>query len=272
MPPRRRRRPKAAKKTEIHAAGQAYHSKAIGRALDVLECFEDEQTSLSLMEISQQIGLPESSLFRVLLTLESRGYLRQNADGSYRLTLRVLYGKARERSDIIRELMRPYLRTLASQFNETASLGHVVEDRIHVLDSINALHEMRIINLPGRVLPPHCSSLGKSITAFQQPELIDRILEVYGLYRRTPQTIIDRQAVMREYELVRLNGYAMDREEATEGGICIGVPIRLDGSTVRSAISVSAPSSRMTAEREKEILEGLLSTANEVTGLLLRRR
>ncbi len=85
-------------------------------------------------------------------------------------------------------------------------------------------------------------------------------------------TIVDWQAVMREYELVRLNGYAMDREEATEGGICIGVPIRLAGSTVKSAISVSVPSSRMTAEREKEILEGLLSTANEVTGLLLRRR
>jgi DNA-binding IclR family transcriptional regulator len=268
--PQRRRRPKSAKRSTVRNLGEAYHSKAIGRALDVLECFDDDQTTLSLMEISQRIDLPESSLFRVLLTLESRRYLRQNADGSYSLTPRVLYGKARERADFLREIIRPYLRTLASRFNETASLGHIFEDRIQVLDSINALHEVRMINLPGRVLPPHCSSLGKTITAFQSPELIDRILEVYGLYRRTSKTIIERRAVMDEYELIRRNGYATDREEATEGGICFGVPIRIEG-VVRSSISISIPASRMTAGRDREIIDVLLRAADEIAVAIARK-
>ena len=78
--PRRRRRPtriKAVADGQGMVASERYYSRAIGRALDVLECFSDDQTALNLKEIGQLTHLPESSLFRVLVTLEGRGYLRQ---------------------------------------------------------------------------------------------------------------------------------------------------------------------------------------------------
>jgi DNA-binding IclR family transcriptional regulator len=161
-----RRRPKFSKAGSGKEGADVYHSKAIGRALDVLECFTDERAAFNLKEMGAIAKLPESSLFRVLLTLEARGYLVQDGLGCYRLSPRLLYGKLRERADRLTEIVRPYLRELAGRFDETSSLAYLFENRIQVLDSVNTLHEVRVINRPGRVLPLHCSSLGKAITAF----------------------------------------------------------------------------------------------------------
>ena len=84
------------------------------------------------------------------------------------------------------ELVQPTRHYLASLFHATATLAYLFEARIHVLEAIDTLHEVRVINQPGRVLPPHCSSLGKAITAFQERSAADEILAVYGLVRRTP--------------------------------------------------------------------------------------
>jgi len=81
--------------------------------------------------------------------------------------------------------VRPELERLTRRFNETASMAYLYDDRIHVLDSIETFHEIRISNRIGRVLPPHCSAMGKAITAFQDRALAEQIVEVYGLSRRT---------------------------------------------------------------------------------------
>ena len=61
-----------------------YYLRTIGRALEVLDCF-DGQIPLSLKDISARVKLPETSLFRVLLTLEKHKYLQQHRDGTYQL-------------------------------------------------------------------------------------------------------------------------------------------------------------------------------------------
>ena len=119
----RRRRPKKVSDEARAVSVDQYSSKALSRALDVLECFPNEHMTLSLKEISNRNELPESSLFRILLTLESRGYLIQNADGTYRLSPSLLYGKVRERAEQLQEIARPHLQALATRFDETASLS-----------------------------------------------------------------------------------------------------------------------------------------------------
>jgi DNA-binding IclR family transcriptional regulator len=262
-----RRRPKWAKaeSSKPEPADEQYYSRTIARALDVLEAFTEEQDTLNLKELSRAIKLPESSLFRVLLTLQTRGYLTQSADGAYQLSKKVLFGKLLERAEALRDVARIEMQSLASRFNETTSLAYLFDDRIQVLESFETFHEIRVTNRPGRVLPPHCSAMGKVITAFQDRPLIDRIFEVYGLAARTSRTIIDRRALLEEFELVRKNGYAFDREESTMGGICVGAAIRSKTGRVVAAISVSTPVVRISPVREKEIVEAILHSAEEIS-------
>ncbi len=270
--PSQRRRPKWAiaesKRPAVDQGDGPYHSRTISRALDVLEAFSEERPALTLKDLSRAIGLPDSSLFRVLVTLQSRGYLQQNDDGSYQLARKVLLGKLSERAECFRELARQELQSLASHFNENASLAYLFDDRIQVIDSVDSLHEIRITNRPGRVLPPHCSAMGKAITAFQERERIDRILEAYGLAPRTAHSISDRRELIAQLVKVRETGIAYDREESMLGGVCVAAAIRMQGGRVIAAVSVSTPIARMSAAREKETAAGVLQTANEITKLV----
>lgn len=259
----RRRRPKFLTHSP-ESSGERYHSKAIGRALDILDCFRDPEASLNLMEISAITGLSVSSLFRVLVTLEGHGYLRKSEDGTYLLSSKVLFGRLRERANHIRDVAHSFLEALARDFNETASMAYLFDDHIQVLDSVDSYHEIRHSNRIGRVLPPHCSSMGKAITAFQKPARADLILEGYGLFPRTPKTIVDRHALHIEFAKIRQQGYAFDRGEAVEGGICVGAPILFDSGLVCAAVSLSVPVIRMNEKREKEVIQGVLATAAQI--------
>ncbi|MDT8067385.1 MAG: IclR family transcriptional regulator [Terriglobia bacterium] len=259
----RRRRPKSFLPSG-DSNGERYHSKAIGRALDILDCFHDPEASLNLKEISDITRLSVSSLFRVLVTLEVHGYLQKNEDGTYLLSSKVLFGRLRERAEHIRDIAHPFLEALARNFNETASMAYLFDDHIQVLDSVDSYHEIRHSNRIGRVLPPHCSSMGKAITAFQKPARADLILEGYGLFPRTSKTIVDRHILHKEFEKIRQQGYAFDRGEAVEGGICVGVPIVLESGSVCAAVSLSVPVIRMNETREKEVIQGVLATAAQI--------
>jgi DNA-binding IclR family transcriptional regulator len=260
----RRRIPKWAMQTNTDAASsEQYYLRSIGRALDVLNCF-DGKAPLGLKDIGARTDLPESTLFRVLLTLEKNGYLQQAVDGTYQLAPKLRFGWLVEAANTLRDKARPELERLANQFNETASLSYLYEDRIHVLDSVETYHEIRMSNRIGRVLPPHCSAMGKVITAFQTRALADQILEIYGLSRRTEHTITDRAQLFNELEEVRKTGVACDREESIMGGVCFGAAIRTDGQPVVSAISLSTPIVRMTPAREQETRTAVLEAAARI--------
>lgn len=249
------------------SSDEQYYLRSIGRALDVLNCF-DGQTPLSLKELGERTGLPESTLFRVLLTLERHEYLHQYRDGTYQLAPKLIFGWLTQAANHVREIARPEIERLASQFNETASVGYLYDDRIHVLDCVETFHEIRMTNKIGRVLPPHCSAMGKAITAFQERPLADRMLEVYGLSPRTDKTIIDRHRLFLDFEQVRETGIGCDREESISGGICFGAAVRTAGKPVVAAISLSTPAIRMTAAREIEIQAAVLESAARIAALL----
>jgi DNA-binding IclR family transcriptional regulator len=269
-PPVRRRVPKwALHPHEDTADNNKYFLRSIGRAVNVLDTF-DGKRSLSLKELSRLTDLPEATLFRVLLTLERSGYLIQEVDGAYQLAPKLRVGWEIEIANTFRKKCRPELELLANRFNETASLAHLLDDRIQVLDCVETFHEIRISNRVGRVLPPHCSAMGKVITAFQDRSTTERILEVYGLFPRTEHTITDRCTLFEEFEAIRKSGIGYDREESVLGGLCISAAIQPAGSPVLAAISLSTPLVRMTSSREEETRDAVLEAANNIAKVLAK--
>jgi DNA-binding IclR family transcriptional regulator len=262
----RRRIPKWALHSNDAAANEQYYLRSIGRALEVLDCF-DGKAPLALKEIGISTGLPESTLFRVLLTLEKHGYLKQSVDGTYQLAPKLRFGWLIEQANVLRDKVRPELERLTQRFNETVSMAYLYDDRIHVLDSIETFHEIRISNRIGRVLPPHCSAMGKAITAYQDRALAEQIVEVYGLSRRTDFTITDRARLFDEFAQIRASGIACDRQESILGGVCYSAALRPAEGPVVAAISLSTPIVRMTPQREEETRKAVLETAIRASAL-----
>jgi DNA-binding IclR family transcriptional regulator len=262
----RRRIPKWALHSSDSVANEQYYLRSIGRALEVLDCF-DGKAPLALKEIGISTGLPESTLFRVLLTLEKHGYLKQAVDGTYQLASKLRFGWLIEQANVLRDKVRPELERLTRRFNETVSMAYLYDDRIHVLDSIETFHEIRISNRIGRVLPPHCSAMGKAITAYQDRALAEQIVEVYGLSRRTDFTITDRALLFDEFAQIRSTGIACDRQESILGGICYSAALRPAEGPVVAAISLSTPVVRMTPQRDEETRRAVLETAMRASAL-----
>ena len=117
----RRRIPKWALHSNGAASNEQYYLRSIGRALEVLDCF-DGKASLALKEIGVSTGLPESTLFRVLLTLEKHGYLKQAVDGTYQLAPKLRFGWLVEQGNILRDKVHPELERLAQQVSSPLEL------------------------------------------------------------------------------------------------------------------------------------------------------
>ncbi len=266
----RRRRPRWAvvatdECAQPEAQSERYHSRTIERALDVLEAFGSDAASLSLKDLSGIVSQPESSLYRVLTTLQNREYLQQNPDGTYQLTRKVLYGRLYERAELLKQTARPFMVQLSRQFDETVSLSYLFANFIQVLDTIESFQPIRVTNRVGRIIPPHCSSMGKAIMAHQSSEVVDRMLEMYGMVRATEHSISDRQTLRQQLETVNKLGYAVDRQESMLGGICYGAPIFSARSYVVGAISVSSPIQRLDAKREEAIRDGVVGAAGQIS-------
>src|SRR5438309_446962 len=118
------------------------------------------------------------------------------------------------------------IRTLCMEFRETISMACLFDNHLEVIQVAESPQIIRMGNTVGRIVPPHASSLGKSVTAFLDEETREKLLRSYGTNPFTPHTIVDPLALRREFDQIRADGYALDREESTEGGVCFGAPVR----------------------------------------------
>ncbi|RMG96920.1 MAG: MarR family transcriptional regulator, partial [Candidatus Dadabacteria bacterium] len=100
----------------------SYIIQSVTNALDLLEEFRGEETELGVTELSKRLGLHKNNVFRLLATLESRGYIEQNkVTGNYRLGLKVLeLGQVFIKHMGLLKMARPILEEIVEKCNETA--------------------------------------------------------------------------------------------------------------------------------------------------------
>ncbi len=156
----------------------SYIIQSVTNALDLLEEFRGEDTELGVTELSKRLGLHKNNVFRLLATLESRGYMEQNkVTGNYRLGLRVLeLGQVFIKHMGLLKMARPILEEIVERANETAYLGVIRDDRVVYVDVVEATRPVRVVSRVGVGLPVYCSAVGKSQIAFESEDEVERVL------------------------------------------------------------------------------------------------
>jgi DNA-binding IclR family transcriptional regulator len=241
---------------------ERYFSRAIGNALRILEIFQRSRRPLTLSEATAEVKLPKSSVFRILRTLEIAGYLQRVEGERFVLTPSASTMPSQMVSHVV-EIARPLMKQLGQEFRETISLAFLFENHIEVVAVIDSVHRVQMGNSVGSLIPPHASSLGKCLTAFQPADRGEKLIRAFSLVRFTPNTIIDEIAFQKELELVRAYGYATDLEESTLGGCCVGAPILASDGSAIAAISISMPKMRF-INRER-LLAAVRDAANAIS-------
>jgi DNA-binding IclR family transcriptional regulator len=125
-------------------------------------------------------------------------------------------------------------------------------------------------NYKGRILQPYASALGKSIAAHQTPENTQKLLHTYGIFRLTPETLVDFRAIQEDLAGVRERGYAWDREETVPGGTCVAAPIRMPNGDVLASLSMSMPKDRFTEELQALLPGRIKQDGEEIAEAMAR--
>jgi DNA-binding IclR family transcriptional regulator len=246
----------------------SYFLRAVAKAFEALETIRSSREAVPLNSIASAIGLSKASAIRILYTLESLGYIRKTDEG---YTSSDRQPPSRLVEALLQRGAEP-LRKLVQITGETGSLGALFENHIEVILVVESPQLIRMANTTGRILPPHASSMGKSVTAFQPDEVRERLLRSYGTARITETTICERQALDKELERIRQNGYAEDWGESTPDAVCFGAPILDAASNAVAALSVSMPKNRLeNDEHQRTLVEAVKSAAAQITEDLKRR-
>ena len=248
---------------------EKYFSKVIGKALDVFAILRSSAQPLSLNELTLRLKLAKSSVFRILHTLEVSEYVERDTAGRYSVPADLrAWAPGQVRAALV-EAALPALKELSREFGETVSLAMRFENRVEVIATVESPRLIRMGNTVGRILPPHASSLGKAIAAFQPEDVRDRLVRSYGIHRFTEHTVTDDVELKRQFEVVRSRGYSTDDEESVLEGLCFGVPILDAQGDAIAAFSVSSPKMRMRdAQLQKRLVTALRRAADAVARIL----
>jgi len=254
----------------MHRSKSEYAIQTVDNAVRLIEAFESDE-ELGVTELARRLHLHKNNVFRLLATLEQRGYVEETPDDRYRLGSACLrMGQSYLRSNSLLTRTRSILEALTGAIRETTHLAVLRGFAVVHLDGEQAEGPLQATKRLGERLPCHCTALGKVLVGCDRAETLesfDREMIVPGkLEASTERTLVARDPLVEHLGKVRSQGWALDLEEYALGLHCAAAPIFDAEGRAVGAISASGPALRLGRERlEHEVVPELQRAAGTVS-------
>jgi DNA-binding IclR family transcriptional regulator len=227
---------------------------AVIRTLDILELFLD-RPRLSAREITEQLGLPRTTVHELLVTLVARSYLIAvpGQPVQFRLGMPVFQLGAAFASqlDLVREA-QDVAKDVAAACDEAVHVAVLNGTHVIYLVKIDSTHPVRMVSAVGRRLPANCTAVGKMLLSSLDPTDLDALMPDGHLPGMTPDSITDPVRLRAELDRIRAAGVAVDDGESDSAVRCVGAPVHDHTGMTIAAMSVSAPIIRWTPAAQAE--------------------
>jgi len=239
-----------------------YTIQSVSHALDVIEQFNGERDELGVTELSKRLKLHKNNVFRLLATLEARGYIEQNkATDNYRLGIRCLQLGQNYLGQIgLLRQARPILETVARSSHEMAFVAVLRRGAVIPLDAVESDQAVRLVARVGDALPLHCTAVGKVHLAFASEDELRELLSD-DLPKFTDRTIGDRPALTQKLKQIATQGYAVEAGEFAVDASAVAAPVRDYTRNVVGSLAIAGPSYRVSDERIKSEIAPLIVKA-----------
>ena len=235
------------------------------RAIDILEYLAQKPEGKTISEVAEALSIPTNSVFRILRTLASRGYVIQKHK-RYQISSKLFaLGSQAIAEETLFEKSLPVMREIRDSLKETVLLGKMIGNKGVVLEQVPGTHPVKVVVEIGINFDLHCSAPGKTILAFLSDSERDVILKGYKYTRYTPATLLNKKAFLKELQQVKTNGYALDLEEGDEGVRCISSPILNSHGFPVAAIWTTGPALRLNSKICDKTGKILLEKASDIS-------
>ena len=247
--------------------------QSFARGLEVIRSFSATAPEQTLSEVASRTGLTRAGARRILLTLQTLGYVE--SDGKwFRLTPRILdLGFAYLSSMPIWDLAEPVMEGLVEQVRESCSAS--------VLDGTDIVYVLRVpthkimrTNLGvGSRLPASCTSSGRVLLATLPDAELERRLHACPRVQHTGLTVTDVPTLIERIRQVRQQGWSLVNQELEEGLISMAAPLTNRAGQTVAAMNISGQANRTSAEvMQQTMLPALLQAAQTISQMLGSRR
>jgi IclR family KDG regulon transcriptional repressor len=235
--------------------------QTLARGLRILDLIANADRALGVTEIAHLLDLDKSSVSRLVKTLVNYDYVQPDSGSrGYVLGKRVRQMSWHYLNRMpVREKAKPYLYHLVERTGECAHTAVYSEGKALMIDDVEAEASLRVVGGIGRLIPLHCTAVGKALLAFSDLPVPAR------LEAETARTIVDHETLLEHLAIIQAQGYALDDEEHQEGVRCMAAPVYDYMGGVIAAIGISGPTVRMTDDRIPELAQAVMAAARNLS-------
>src|SRR5580658_2262132 len=129
------------------------------KTLDILESIKEKPGGVKLCDLARAVDMPKATVYRILATLESRGFLERVEDGGYRMARGLFDPQPLPSELMLNRAARPRMEDLAKFTRETVNLGILDGGEVVVTDTVG------IASKAGNRRYLHTTAIGKVLLA-----------------------------------------------------------------------------------------------------------
>ena len=237
---------------------------AVARIIDALTAFDHDQPSLSIVTLTERLGVSRSNGYRLVKQLLGAGILDADGPARYRIGAR-LVDLARSAVPVkIEDIAEPAMERLAHDIGETVLLTAIRGLQAVCLKRLEGRQHLQFLFKPGTLRPLHAGASAKVLLAFASPVFVDRVIRERGLQRFTPATATSARRLKADLARIRRMGYSITHGEFEAGASAIAAPILEKGDRAVAAISVAGPSARLQGQSLERLVRKVLQAAQAV--------
>jgi len=214
-----------------------YMIQSVSHALDVLEELCKAAGEVGVTELSKRLKLHKNNVFRLLATLELRGYVEQNKETEdYRLGVKALQlGQSYLTQSTLVARAMPILKGLSDAIGETVSLAILQGGQVQFPISVEAKRPVKVAPRVAVSFPAKLNAAGRLLTAQLSDAMLAEVLAA-----NTAQDA----AIKAQLPELRLTGQIIDRAAIEADVVSIAKVVRGANGEVVGAIEVLAPQYR----------------------------
>lgn len=237
------------------------------RTMEMLSLLERDSDGMTIRAITAELGLPRSTVYRVLNTLLAHKLVRRNAAGAFALGPRLVSLAARVRSEAgsydLGEIAMPLMRQMRDNLGEPVKLSIRDGDHAKVIVALLGQREYSPAPSTGTSYPLHAGAASKMILAHVAPDDLDRLLSA-PLTRYTPRTITAPERLRADLARVRRQNFAQDMGEHNITVHAIATPVFDAAGKFLAALSIPFLADKDAFERE-QMRSALIATAAQIS-------
>ncbi len=225
--------------------------QSVQRALDIIDCFDRQNSELSLNELSNRLELNKSTVHGLLNTLVVNDYISQNGhNGKYYLGRRLI-SKGLLASDSLQQDLKEigvkHLRILSEKYKVTSHLFLYRNGSLIFLDMAVPTSAYYVVSsVIGRNMPLHATASGKIVLSYMEPSEFEFWVQNNELQSFTEKTTSNSSKLKQQLKTILNNTYSIEDEEVEMGLYSIALPICNPRGQLFATLSItgSAPKVR----------------------------